>query len=254
MRERKTANPLPPLKPRLRNDLPFVYLNVAITADGKLAPANRQFVPFSSKRDQELLLLLRTRCDAVMAGARTVDAVPVNLGPGGKRYREQRIKNKLSEHNIRVVVTGSASLDPKAEIFRHKFSPIIILTTGRAPRARVARLKERGAIVHVSGESEIDFVESVRWLRREWNVKRLLCEGGGEINEALFRAHLVDQVYVTCCPVIFGGRAAPTLAEGAGVQQLSAATRLKLSAAQKVNDELYLVYDIDRRGAGGSNQ
>src|SRR5687767_9131901 len=100
-------NPLPPLKPKLRDGLPFVYLNVAITADGKLAPANRQFVPFSSARDQELLIRLRTRCDAVMAGARTIDAVPVNLGPGGKKYRAMRVANGLSEYNLRIVVSGS---------------------------------------------------------------------------------------------------------------------------------------------------
>ena len=111
-------NPLPTLKPKLRNGLPFVYLNVATTADGKLAPANRHFVPFSSKRDQDLLIELRTRCDAVMAGARTVDSVPVNLGPGGKKYRDLRVKNGLAEYNLRVVVSGSASLDPAAALAR----------------------------------------------------------------------------------------------------------------------------------------
>src|SRR5881227_2015456 len=104
--------------------LPFIFVNVATTADGKLAPANRHFIPFSSKRDQELLIKLRTRCDAIIAGARTVDSVPVNLGPGGKKYRAERLKNGLSEYNLRVVVSGSASLDPRAEIFKHKFSPL----------------------------------------------------------------------------------------------------------------------------------
>src|ERR1041384_7257505 len=125
-----------------KRDLPFVYLNVATTADGKLAPANRHFVPFSSKRDQELLIELRTRCDAVMAGARTVDSVPVNLGPGGKKYRDARIRNGLAEYNIRVVVSGSGTLNPRAEIFRHKFSPLILLVTGRAGKVRINRLKK----------------------------------------------------------------------------------------------------------------
>src|SRR6185503_20526224 len=98
-------NPLPSLRPKLRDGLPFVYLNVATTADGELAPANRHFVPFSSKRDQELLIELRTRCDAVMAGARTVDSVPVNLGPGGKKHRDARIRHRHAEYNIRVVVS-----------------------------------------------------------------------------------------------------------------------------------------------------
>lgn len=237
-------NPLPSLKPRLRNGLPFVYMNVAITADGKIAPANRHFVPFSTKRDHDLLLELRSRCDAVMAGARTVDAVPVNLGPGGKRYRDMRTENGLAEHNLRVVVSGSASLDPDAEVFRHRFSPIIVLVSGQAPKTRIKKLQQQGAIVHISGEAGVDFPAALRWLRAEWNVKRLLCEGGGEINAALFAHDLIDEVYVTVCPLIFGGRHAPTLADGLGVKSLSEATNLKLKASTRTGDELYVVYKV----------
>src|SRR5262245_33597917 len=80
------------------SSLPFVFLHVASTADGKLAPASRHFIPFSSKRDQEHLLELRTEADAVMSGARTVDLSPVKLGPGGARYRRARIRKGLTEY------------------------------------------------------------------------------------------------------------------------------------------------------------
>jgi riboflavin biosynthesis pyrimidine reductase len=109
--------------------LPFVTVNVAITADGKLAPDSRHFVPFGSKRDQELMMELRSRADAVMSGARTVDLGKVDLGPGGKKYQQQRIENGLAEFNLRVIASGSASLDPNAHIFKKRFSPIVLLTT-----------------------------------------------------------------------------------------------------------------------------
>ncbi len=225
---------------------PFVFLNVATTADGKLAPPNRRFAPFSSQRDQELLHELRTRADAVMAGARTVDSASVTMGPGGKKFRELRLKNGLAEYNLRVVISGSGSINPRAEIFRHKFSPLIILVTGRASLARVRRLEKLGAIVRVCGEREIDFTMALEWLRQEWNVKSLLCEGGGEINDALLRANLVDEIYLTLCPKIFGGRTAPTLADGAGAPSLAAATRLKLKSRWCVGEELFLCYSVMR--------
>ncbi|HWN96127.1 MAG TPA: dihydrofolate reductase family protein [Methylomirabilota bacterium] len=240
-------NLLPPLTPKLRSGLPFVYLNIATTVDGKLAPANRDFTPFSSNHDQELLLELRTRCDAVMAGARTVDSVPVNLGPGGKKYREMRIRNGLTENNLRIVVSGSGTLNPRAEIFRHKFSPIIVLVAQRAGITRITRLKELGAIVKVCGEKEIDFSYALRWLRKDWNVTRLLCEGGGEINSALFRHDLVNEVYLTLCPTVFGGRSAPTMADGIGATKLADATRVKLKTQQQIGKELFLVYSVFNR-------
>ena len=59
--------------------------------------------------------------------------------------------------------------------------------------------------LYVTG-SELDFVEALRWLREKWNVRRLLCEGGGEINAGLFRQGVVDEIHLTMSPLIFGGR------------------------------------------------
>jgi 2,5-diamino-6-(ribosylamino)-4(3H)-pyrimidinone 5'-phosphate reductase len=224
--------------------LPFVYVNVASTADGKLAPANRHFEPFSSKRDQKLLLELRARADAVISGARTVDSSAVTLGPGGARYRAQRRRNGLAEYNLRVVVSGSGSLDPDAEIFKHRFSPIIILTTEHAPKRKVKQLRALADDVAVFGKRELDFVAALRWLRSKWGVKRLLCEGGGELNEGLFRAGLVNEVYLTLCPLILGGRNAPTAADGRGAQTLSDAIPLVLKSMRRVGDELFLIYKV----------
>src|SRR5438105_302734 len=172
--------------------LPFVYINVASTADGKLAPANRHFEPFSSKRDQKLLLELRAKADAVLSGARTIDSTAVTLGPGGAKYRAQRRRRGLAEYNLRVIASGGATVDPDSEIFKHRFSPIIILTTNRAPKRRVERLRQLADDVVAFGKDEIDFVAALQWLRREWNVRRLLCEGGGELNGSLFRAGVVN--------------------------------------------------------------
>ena len=55
---------------------------MAMTADGKIATANRAVSSFGSRRDQDHLLQLRATADAVMAGARTADLNPINLGPG----------------------------------------------------------------------------------------------------------------------------------------------------------------------------
>ena len=228
-------------------NLPFVYLNVATTADGKLAPANRVFVPFSSKRDRELLLELRARAGAVMAGARTVDLAPINLGPGSSKFRQMRLERGLAEYNLRVIVSGSANLDPKAEIFSHRFSPILVLTTDRASKRKVQQLSRVADEVKSFGANEIDFVKALSWLREKWQVKRLLCEGGGELNDALFRHDLVDEIYLTFCPLVIGGREAPTMADGRGFENLAGATRLRLKSLKRVGDELFLVYRVQHR-------
>ncbi len=229
---------------RSPQDVPFVYINVATTADGKLAPANRHFVPFGSKRDQQLLLELRARADAVMSGARTVGPMPVNLGPGPAKYRRMRLRKGLPEYNLRVVVSGSGNLNPRAELFRHRFSPIVVLVSGRAPEAKLRQLREVADEVKAFGENQLDFTAALRWLRKRWGVKRLLCEGGGEVNAGLFEEGLVNEVYHTLCPLVFGGRDAPTMADGSGFPALGSAARLKLKSLKRVGDELFLVWRV----------
>ena len=140
------------------------------------------------------------------------------------------------------IVSGAGSLDPRAEIFRHRFSPIIVLTSGRAAAASLRRLRGVADEVEVCGEKEIDFGAALRWLGKKWKVRRLLGEGGGEVNGALFKAGLVDELHLTLCPLIFGGRDAPTLADGAGVGKLADAARLRLVSMKHDDGRVFLVY------------
>ena len=216
-----------------------------MTADGKITTANRKVTSFSSPRDREHMYELRVEADAVMAGARTVDLNPITMGSGGEKYRRERVRRGRAEHNLRIVVSGSGTVDPKARLFEKRFSPIIILTTGRASPRRLEALRARVQEVKICGKTEIDFERALRWLRRAWNIRTLLCEGGGELNDALFRAGLVNELHLTICPRIFGGRDAPTLAEGRGRLKLAEASRLKLKSSRRYGDELFLVYTVE---------
>ncbi|HTV39350.1 MAG TPA: dihydrofolate reductase family protein [Candidatus Sulfotelmatobacter sp.] len=222
--------------------MPFVFSNFAMTADGKVAFASREFVPFGSERDREHMMELRASADAVMSGARTVEAPGVTLGPGGKKFQRLRLARGLGEYNLRVVVSGSGSMDTEAEIFRRRFSPIIVLAAKSAPQKRLQRLRRAADEVGVFGETEIDFLAALRWLSEKWNVKRLLCEGGGVLHEAVIRAGLLDELHLTICPSIFGGRNAPTLADGPGFATLAEAKRFSLKSARRIGNELFAVF------------
>jgi riboflavin-specific deaminase-like protein len=219
---------------------------MAMTADGKIATANGAVSSFSSRRDHDHLLELRATADAVIDGARTADMNPINMGPGPAKYRRLRLRRGLAEFNLRIIVSGSGTVNPRAEVFRRQFSPIIILTTRRATAGRLKKLRAVGAQVKICGATEIDFPRALRWLRQQWGIKRLLCEGGGALNDALFRAGLVNELHLTVCPRVFGGRTAPTIADGLGAGSLAQATRLELASLQRRGDEMFLVYRVRR--------
>lgn len=227
----------------MKRDRPFIAINVAITADGKIAPANRRFIPFTTPRDHALMHELRAQHDAVMSGARTIDLAPVTLDVGGPKYLRKRRALGLADAHLRVIVTGSGSIDPQAKIFQNRFGPILILTTENAGQNKLATLSKLADALHISPGKQINFPAACQWLRREWQVKTLICEGGGAVNAALFEAHLVDRLYLTIAPVILGGRQAPTPSDGQGFPTLNAATLLKSKSIKRVGNELYCAYD-----------
>jgi riboflavin-specific deaminase-like protein len=182
-----------------------------------------------------------------MAGARTVDSAAINLGPGPARFRRLRLKNGLMENNLRIIVSGNGSINPAAEVFQHRFSPIIILTTGQASKAKLRQLRALADEVKVCGRQEINFREALCWLRGKWGVKRLLCEGGGGLNDALFRAGLVDELHLTICPKIFGGRNAPAIADGRGFRRLAEALPLQIKSFKRIGNEVFAVFRREPR-------
>ena len=215
---------------------------MAMTADGKIATANRAVHTFGSARDLRHLYELRATADAIICGARTVEISESILGNGGETFRIRRLKNGLADFPLRVIVSGSGTIDPAAKIFQKRFSPIIVLTTERASEKKLKLLRPPAEEVKVFGETEIDFAAALRWLRAKKNVHRLLCEGGGELNDALFRAGLVGEIHLTICPKIFGGRTAPTIADGAGFPKLALAEKFQLSSARNFKGELFTVF------------
>jgi riboflavin-specific deaminase-like protein len=229
-------------KPKTKNSkLPFVLVNMAMTADGKITTANRTVTSFGSPRDRGHMLELRATADAVMAGARTVDSASTAMGPGPGKFRQRRLKHGMAEYNLRVIVSRSGSVNPDAEIFKHRFSPIIILTTRRAKANQLKRLRMLADEIKICGRREINFRVALRWLREKWGVKRLLCEGGGELNDALIHARLVNELHLTICPKIFGGRRAPTIADGQGFGHLADTEHFRLKSARRHDDELFTV-------------
>lgn len=232
----KTPGPNP--RPRL----PFVFVNMAITADGKIATANRAVHSFSSPRDQHHLYELRATADAILCAARTLEISGAILGNGGEKFRRRRLQSGLAEYPLRVIVSGAASINPAAPIFQKRFSPLILLATRRAPQKKLMRLRGLVDEIKICGDRDLDFRAAFRWLRKKWNVRRLLCEGGGELNDALFRAALVDQIHLTICPKIFGGRQAPTLADGRGCPQLAQAGAFQMTSFKSQKDELFTVF------------
>ncbi|HEX7652950.1 MAG TPA: dihydrofolate reductase family protein [Verrucomicrobiae bacterium] len=218
---------------------PWIFVNMAMTADGKIASANRVVHTFGSARDLAQLYTLRSTADAILCGARTVEISEATLGNGPEKFTRRRQRAGRAKFPLRIVVSGSASLSPTAKIFQTGEAPLIILVSGRAPGARIRKLQALADHVKIFGGAEVDFAAAFAWLHSEFGIRRLLCEGGAEVNDALFRADLVDEINLTHCPLILGGRSAPTIAEGQGLAKLALTKDFQLQSRKFFKGELF---------------
>ena len=93
------------------------------------------------------------------------------------------------------------------------------------------------------GHGRVDLGAALRRLRQKHEIRYLLCEGGGALNEELIRAGLVDELFLTLAPKLKGGVALPTIMTGQGFPPNSALP-LQLWSLYRDGDELYLRYRL----------
>ncbi len=221
---------------------PFVTVNFAMTWDGKISTRARTPADFSSKRDKRRLLEIRATGDAVLVGAGTAAADNMSMGMPAADLRASRIDKGLAAYPLRVLLTNSGRLDPALKVFQSDASPIVIFSTELMPRRTRALLAEK-ATLHLHPAPAVDLGAMMFTLRRDYHVRRLVCEGGPTVFRSLLEAGLVDEIHLTLCPRIFGGAKAPTLTGLAG-RFLPHSIHCALREIKTDGDECFLRYAV----------
>ena len=223
---------------------PFVYVNMAMTVDGKITSATREYPRFTSPRDRETMDRLRAEADAILVGAGTMRADNPKLYVRSTAMRDYRQALGKPAGLDKVVVSAKLDLPDDCRFFDDRHGGAKILATiEEAPRERRERLRD-AAEIWSCGSRRVDLRLLLERLA-ERGVERLLVEGGGETNWQLFQADLVDELHVTIAPALLGGRDAPTLLEGIG-WTMENQRRLDLRGLERDGDELYLRYAVER--------
>ena len=192
-------------------DRPFVFINSAMSADGKISSILHRLVRISGKEDLTRVDELRASSDAIMVGVGTVLADDPGLRVKSELLRMERLERGAYENPSRIVADSLARTPPDAEVLG---AGCIIAVSRAAPSGRLAALSDRCKIF-VSGEDRVDLIELMRFLHG-FGVKRLMVEGGAILNWSMISAGLVDEIYVYVGNMLIGGEVAPSLVGGAG--------------------------------------
>jgi len=215
-------------------DRPFVFINMAVTADGKTDTRARRGARISTPRDKQRVDMLRAASDAVMVGGRTLLDEDPALTVKDEALRAGRAARGLPPNPMKVGVVTRPALDPAGRFMTAGPAKVVIFTTQQASDEELAALTSHGAEVHVSGGRRVDLNRALETLH-ELGVRRLMVEGGGTLNFALLQLGLVDELTLFTAPLVFGGADAPTPASGEGFEA-AAALSLELVDVERWED------------------
>jgi len=213
---------------------PFVFINVAMTADGKIDTIERKGAAISSQRDKERVDQLRAGADAIMVGGKTLLDEDPKLTIKSEALREERVARGLSPNPVKVGVVTQAKIKPDSQFLNAGPADIVIFTTQRTSKKYLSRLKAQRVDVYVDDADKVNLLNAFVTLK-ELGINSLMVEGGSTLNFELLRLGLVDEITAYIAPVIFGGESAPTMAAGSGLKR-SRAIPLKLIEAEKWDD------------------
>jgi len=226
---------------------PYVVVNVAMSADGKLSTRERRQVKISGAQDFSRVDRLKAGSDAVMVGIGTVLADDPSLTVKGEECRQRRKDRGEAEHPARIVVDSRARIPLTASVLHKGTGLRIVAVSEKADRKKVAVLKQSATVI-VAGKKQVDLAALMDELGT-MGIQRVMVEGGGELIAGLIRAGLVDEIYTFIGNMIIGGRDAPTLADGDGFIKEEEFSRLTLIETRRIGNGILLHWKVGQPSA-----
>lgn len=221
---------------------PYVIVNVAMSADGKLSTHERRQVRISGKDDFLRVDRLKSECDGVMIGIGTVLADDPSLTVKSADLIQERRKKGLSDNPVRIIIDSLGRIPLSASILHKGQGKRIIAVSDAAGPHTVAGLSEFAKVIR-SGSTKVDLKVVMKNLKT-LGIHRCMVEGGGTLISSLFMDGLVNELRCYIGAMIIGGSDAPTLADGPGFIDDIAFPRLSVRSVEQVDDGVLISWVV----------
>jgi 5-amino-6-(5-phosphoribosylamino)uracil reductase len=213
-----------------------------MSADGKIADDSRSAARFSSKADLAHLEERVAAVDGVLFGGGTLRAYGTTLSLRKADLLAQRRQRGQADQPMQIVWSSSGNLNPDFRFFRQPVPRGLLTTRAGATHWQGNAAFERIWCIPEAQAEPWDWSWAFEQFQQA-GFKTMALLGGGTLAAELFRCNLVDEIYLTVCPLVLGGHNAPTPADGEGFLAAQAPP-LKLLSTKVLNNEVFLHYRV----------
>ncbi|MGB5771962.1 MAG: RibD family protein [Crocosphaera sp.] len=219
---------------------PKATVILAMTADGKIADFQRNAARFGSSMDKSHLEKKISLVDCVLFGAGTLRAYGTTLTVKNPELLAHRKQNNQPSQPINIIVSASGKIANNLRFFSQPV-PHWLITTEEGAKNDTSKF-EKVLTFAAMETGKINLSEVFKTLK-ELGLNDLAILGGGELVGSCLEQNLIDELWLTICPFIIGGRNAPTPVEGIGFIS-SQAQKLQLLSIEKIEQEIFLHYKL----------
>ena len=221
---------------------PYVVLKFAMTLDGKIATRTGASKWITGEAARNHVHQLRGRYAGILAGIGTVlaDDPMLNCRIDG------------AHQPLRIILDSHLRIPMGSRLVRSAKEYPLLIVCNESTRDReegtnrIQKLEEAGAKVWILPEKNGHPDLNVLMQRLgEEKIDSVLIEGGGTVNEAALKAHIVHHVYAYIAPKIFGGEDAKTPVEGSGIRLPQECANLRLAKITVLLNDMLLEYDVE---------
>jgi 2,5-diamino-6-(ribosylamino)-4(3H)-pyrimidinone 5'-phosphate reductase len=208
---------------------PYVFINCAMSIDGKLAHPTGTQIRISCDEDIKRMYELRNKTDAVLVGINTVLSDDPKLTVK-KKYV------KYPKKPIRVVLDSNCRTPMDALVVNDAAKTFIVV--GKECDKKFADNVE--IIECQTNKDGMIDLEDLMTILVERGIKKLMVEGGGIVIGSFLESGLVDDIYIYVGPIVIGGISTPYFAKSIGKDIIN----LELVDFKKIGPGILLHYRL----------
>lgn len=225
-------------------DRPFFYTNFVETLDGKVQVTTSEqakYWPIGSKIDYATLIELRTYADVLIYGKNSALSFNHGQNLAKEDFKKAREKKEKNPDITYLIVCNTISKEDLAVLRGpHEKHTLLVMPEDAEVDQEIEDVIK---IIRV-GKEKVDIALLAQKLH-EKGYKQVLVEGGPSLLGSFLEADLIDQVFLTIAPKLFGNKPGETLTLVEGTLfPPEKIKNLELISVQQNKNELFLRYQI----------
>ncbi|UCE13683.1 MAG: RibD family protein, partial [Candidatus Heimdallarchaeota archaeon] len=147
-----------------------------------------------------------------------------------------------TRHPIRIVVSSKGEIPLNAKVITHRPDiPTLIATTTQCSFKQRNDLEKKGCRVIESGNGPLtDLPQLLNILKKDYNIKKLMLEGGSRLNGSMLQNKLIDEVQLAIAPVICGNEGVPLFTLPQSISTFNESPFFEVASYDKIDDMIWL--------------